>query len=401
MTTTDSDVYYDPYDFEIDADPYPVWRRLRDEQPLYYNERLRLLRPEPLRRRRARLCSTGRPTSRPRAPSSSSSRPTSRCRRDRSSSRTPRCTTSTAACCPASSRPGRSTHSSPRCREFCARSLDPLVGSGGFDFIADLGASRCPCAPSACCSASPSRTRRRSATASTTGCALEDGTMPDAGHATTRRRQPQLRRLHRLAGRPPLRRPHDRAPPGRVRGRDGHRPAADPRRAPDLRQPDGRAGNETTTRLIGWTGKVLADHPDQRAELVDGPVARPQRHRGAPALRVAVTGAGPLRDRGRRASRPDGAGRQHHAPHQRLGQPRRAPASPTATASTSTATSTATCPSATASTSAWARRWPGSRARRPRRGAQRFPTWEVDWDNAVQARTSTVRGWERLPVLMS
>jgi cytochrome P450 len=31
------------------------------------------------------------------------------------------------------------------------------------------------------------------------------------------------------------------------------------------------AGNETTTRLIGWTGKVLADHPDQRAELVADP----------------------------------------------------------------------------------------------------------------------------------
>ena len=29
------------------------------------------------------------------------------------------------------------------------------------------------------------------------------------------------------------------------------------------------AGNETTTRLIGWTGKVLADHPDQRRELVE------------------------------------------------------------------------------------------------------------------------------------
>jgi cytochrome P450 len=28
------------------------------------------------------------------------------------------------------------------------------------------------------------------------------------------------------------------------------------------------AGNETTTKLIGWTGKLLADHPDQRAELV-------------------------------------------------------------------------------------------------------------------------------------
>ena len=30
---------------------------------------------------------------------------------------------------------------------------------------------------------------------------------------------------------------------------------------------------------------------------------------------------------------------------------------------------------------------------------QRFPTWEVDWDRAVPARTSTVRGWESLPVV--
>ena len=39
MTSTEADLYYDPYDFEIDADPYPVWRRLREERPLYYNER--------------------------------------------------------------------------------------------------------------------------------------------------------------------------------------------------------------------------------------------------------------------------------------------------------------------------------------------------------------------------
>ena len=32
---------------------------------------------------------------------------------------------------------------------------------------------------------------------------------------------------------------------------------------------------------------------------------------------------------------------------------------------------------------------------------QRFPTWDVDWDNAKQARTSTVRGWEALPVFTS
>ena len=37
--TVTSDVYYDPYDFEIDADPHPVWKRLRDQAPLYYNEK--------------------------------------------------------------------------------------------------------------------------------------------------------------------------------------------------------------------------------------------------------------------------------------------------------------------------------------------------------------------------
>jgi cytochrome P450 len=31
------------------------------------------------------------------------------------------------------------------------------------------------------------------------------------------------------------------------------------------------AGNETTTRLIGWTGKVLSDFPDQRAKVVNDP----------------------------------------------------------------------------------------------------------------------------------
>jgi hypothetical protein len=28
MVTTAPAPYYDPYDFEIDADPYPVWKRL-------------------------------------------------------------------------------------------------------------------------------------------------------------------------------------------------------------------------------------------------------------------------------------------------------------------------------------------------------------------------------------
>ena len=41
MTTTDNGLYYDPYDpydFEIDKNPYPIWKRLRDERPLYYTK---------------------------------------------------------------------------------------------------------------------------------------------------------------------------------------------------------------------------------------------------------------------------------------------------------------------------------------------------------------------------
>ena len=39
MTTTDAtELRYDPYDVEINADPYPAFRRLREEAPLYYNE---------------------------------------------------------------------------------------------------------------------------------------------------------------------------------------------------------------------------------------------------------------------------------------------------------------------------------------------------------------------------
>ena len=37
-TVQSSDLYYDPYDVEIDRDPYPTFRRLREEAPLYYNQ---------------------------------------------------------------------------------------------------------------------------------------------------------------------------------------------------------------------------------------------------------------------------------------------------------------------------------------------------------------------------
>ena len=159
------------------------------------------------------------------------------------------------------------------------------------------------------------------------------------------------------------------------------------------------AGNETTTRLIGWTGKVLAEHPDQREELVEDRSLVHERHRGAAPLRAAVTGPG------------------------------------RATSPRTSSTTARPCPRAaswccsTRSANRDDRHFPdgdpfdihrkidhhlsfgygihfclgAALARLEGRVAldevlKRFPTWEVDWDRAKQARTSTVRGWETLPV---
>jgi cytochrome P450 len=39
MSDTELEIYWDPYDEVLDDDPYPAWRRLRDDAPAYYNDR--------------------------------------------------------------------------------------------------------------------------------------------------------------------------------------------------------------------------------------------------------------------------------------------------------------------------------------------------------------------------
>ena len=160
------------------------------------------------------------------------------------------------------------------------------------------------------------------------------------------------------------------------------------------------AGNETTTRLIGWAGKVLAEHPDQRAELAEDPglvpgaieellryespspvqaryVTRDVEHYGqqVPEGSVLLLMTGAANRDERQFDDPDRfdvrrAMQQHlafgYGIHFCLGS---------------------------------------HLARLEGRIAleevlRRFPVWEVDWDSAVQAHTSTVRGWESLPVVV-
>ena len=133
------DAYYDPFDFAIDDDPYPTWKRLRDEAPLYYNEKFNfyaLSRYEDVSRELPNFETyrSGRGTTIDVIMSGLQVPPGvilfedppihDLHRRVLSKVFTPR----------------RMEAIEPLTRQFCVRALDPLVGSGRFDLIGDLGA---------------------------------------------------------------------------------------------------------------------------------------------------------------------------------------------------------------------------------------------------------------------
>ena len=265
-TATDSDVYYDPYDVGINADPYPVYARLREEAPLYYNEPhdfFALSRFDDVERglgdnetfisgRGGILEIIKAGIEMPPGLLIFEDPPTHTIHR-RLLSRvfTPR----------------RMADLEPQIREFCARSLDPLVGTGHFDFVRDLGAqmpmrviSMLLGIPDSDQEAIRDMANDNLRTEAGEPMDMSDGHLDVGGQfaeyidwraenpsddlmtdllnaefedetGTVRRlsRQEILTYLAVIAG----------------------------------------AGNETTTRLIGWTGKVLAEHPDQRRELVE------------------------------------------------------------------------------------------------------------------------------------
>ena len=140
MTTTEPELYYDPYDFEIDTDPVPDLEAPPGRGPLYYNERYdfyALSRFDDVERGLGRLEA---PTARRKGTllelikSGIEIPPGSIIFEDPPSHDLHRGLLSRVFT------PKKMNAIEPKVREFCARSLDPLVGTGGFDFIADLGA---------------------------------------------------------------------------------------------------------------------------------------------------------------------------------------------------------------------------------------------------------------------
>ena len=138
-----TEIYFDPYDFEIDADPHPVWRRMRDEAPLYRNDKYEfwaLSRYEDV----ASVSPMEDVQLRPgHAARDDPQRHAVPARHD--PLRGPAFHDAHRALMARLFTPRRIAQIEPRVRAYCARSLDPLVEGGRIDFIADLG-RRCRCA---------------------------------------------------------------------------------------------------------------------------------------------------------------------------------------------------------------------------------------------------------------
>ena len=266
-------VYFDPYDVEINANPYPTFARLREESPLYYNEQYDfyalsrfadvnkgLVDHETFSSARGAIIELIKANiDIPSGALIFEDPPIHTVHRKLLSRMfTPR----------------KINALEPKIREFCAQSLDPLVGSGRVDFIKDFGAIM------------PMRV-----ISALLGIPEDDQEMiRDHGND----------QLRTEAGKP-----MKAAQEGLVDGSifetyiDWRKDNPSDDIMTDLLNVEftdehgvtrqltreelliyinvvAGAGNETTTRLIGWAAKVLAEHPDQRRQLVENPALIPQ-----------------------------------------------------------------------------------------------------------------------------
>ena len=204
MTGTNAvDLYYDPFDFDIDDDPYPIWKRLRDDAPLYYNAKFNfyaLSRYEDVSRELPNFHTyrSGRGTTIDIIMSGIEVPPGvilfedpplhDLHRRLLSKVFTPR----------------RMEAIEPLTRQYCVRALDPLVGSGRFDFIEDLGA-QVPMRTIGYLLGIPEGDQESIRDSTGQNIGLAGRHVQDRHGRRVREQLPTVRRLHRLARRPPVR----------------------------------------------------------------------------------------------------------------------------------------------------------------------------------------------------
>ena len=391
--TIANDLYYDPYDVEINADPYPVYRRLREESPLYYNEPhdfFAVSRYDDVEKvlvdKETYISSKGGILELIRAGIEFPSGVLI--------FEDPPIHTSHRGLLSRVFTPKKMAALEPQIRAFCARSLDPLVGAKEFDFIADLGAQM-PMRVIGMLLGVPesdqesfrdlSDTRLRTEAGQAMTLSLDNFDGSAFGdYIDWRAENPSDDVMTELMN-------------AEFEDEEGVRRTLTRDEVLTYLNVVAGAGNETTGRLIGWMGKTLGDHPDQRRELVEDrslvPNAVEEVLRFEPpgvqiarymtkdaefygttipagSVMVGIVASANRDDR----KHPDG---DRFDIHRKIGQ------------QLTFGYGVHFCLGA-------------ALARMEGRIAldeilQRFPEWELDMENARLSPTSTVRGWETLP----
>src|ERR1700739_1637266 len=263
--TSDTAVYYDPYDIGIIADPYPTYAQLREEAPIYYNERYdfwalsrysdveqALANWEAFSSRRSDILELVKSEfDMPGGVMMFQDPPEHTMLRGLMS----RVFT-----------PRRMAAIEDQIRQYCIRCLDPHVGSDGFDIIAEL-ASMMPMRVIGMLLGIPEseqisvrdandanlRTKPGAPLKIANADSIADGRVY-ADYVEWRSKNPSDDLMTTLLN---------------VEFDDEHGVRRKLTRNAGLHYTPvvAGAGNETTGRLIGWLAKVLAEHPDQRREI--------------------------------------------------------------------------------------------------------------------------------------
>ena len=393
-----TDVYYDPYDRDIDADPYPVYSRLRSEAPLYYNEEhdfYAVSRFEDVQRGLVdrQIFSSARGSVLEFIKANIEIPPGIVIFEDPPLHDVHRGLLSRVFT------PKKMLALEGKVREFCGSVLDPLVGAGRLDFVADLG-EQIPMRTIGMLLGVPESDQEEARDRANASLRTDPGkpmevSADNIGQAEFFSDYIDWRATH----------PSDDLMSELlfVEFEDEHGTTRRLTRDEVLMYVSviSGAGNETTNRLIGWMGKVLAEHPDQRRDLVadrslvanaieellrfEPPtphVARYVAHdvelydETVPAGSAMICLTGSANRDGDKYEDPD-----RFDIHRDIGQ------------HLTFGYGIHFCLGA-------------ALARMEGRVTldevlKRFPQWEVDWDNIRRAPTSTVRGWESLPVITS
>ncbi|KUI39974.1 cytochrome [Mycobacterium sp. GA-1199] len=267
MTDTNTvDLYYDPFDFDIDDDPYPIWKRMRDEAPLYYNEKYNfyaLSRYDDVAKglHDWETYRSGKGTTMDVIMSGVDVPPGVILfedpplhdihRRVLSKVFTPR----------------RMEAIEDLVRQFCVRALDSLAGASRFDVIGEFGAL-IPMRTIGYLLGIPEQGQQQIRDNTDASIGLKEGSFQAVSAATFENAYQLFADYIEWRAEHPSDDLMTQLLNAEVEDDGRLRPLS---RIEVLTYTSmiAGAGNETTTRLIGFIAQMLAEHPDQRRELVD------------------------------------------------------------------------------------------------------------------------------------